>query len=368
MVRALGSTTMPTDHDDRSTSRRRFLGGLGAAGLAAVAGCTGVLGAGDDGTGPTLPGFATHLAPTGDALDSGPEGGYRFVAAEDVLADDTDTDPGSGTEPGSGSGSGSGPDENLLGRTDGDLMLQYPLLTAAFGLGFEFLSLRRRGLLPVVRDQSEGPATFGLDVNGVKVVPGTFDVDATATALRETDSPSLRTERRTEDAAVLGVESGALAVGVTAEGVYIAERSSLSVEPRTVVDTHLATAAGETRTKAEQDPLFETLLTRARTDGIASGVYAAEPLSRAALTPEQDGGLDLRAFAGARGFVHQLEALPEDPPDGGSQQVDATTTVVYPTAADTDPDGLQSALGGNATDRTVETDGEVVRVEATFEL
>lgn len=366
MARALGSTTMPTDHDDRSTSRRRFLGGLGAAGLAAVAGCTGVLGAGDDGTGPTLPGFATHLAPTGDALDSGPEGGYRFVAAEDVLADDTGSDTGTDTDTGTETGSGSGDD--LLGRTDGDLMLQYPLLTAAFGLGFEFLSLQRRGLLPVVRDQSEGPATLGLDVNGVKVVPGTFDVDATATAIREADSPSLRTERRTEDAAVLGVESGALAVGVTEEGVYIAERSSLSVEPRTVVDTHLATVSGETRTKAEQDPLFETLLTRARTDGIVSGVYAAEPLSRPALTPEQDGGIDLRAFAGARGFVHQLEAMPEDPAEGGSRQVDATTTVVYPTAADTDPDGLRSALGGNATDRTVETDGEVVRVEATFEL
>ena len=347
--------------------RRRFLktgGTAGFVGTLALAGCQG----NGDGTDDEADNGTTDA---GDGTGDGSGGGTAAPYAKWVYesAYEGAEDPGinaislryqtlseSSSDDGDG-GESETPDDPLIGVT-----ASY-LIGAALAIGFGV------GAAPIGDAGEEGgPTEIATVASGGTILEGAYDPDAIGTAIEEADGSTVGTDGDYTLYETTGLATQTIAVSEDAI-IGASEGNSVS-DPETRVGEIIDTQTGDVTPYAEQDDDFAALasaLPERDLMGIQylpdGNVFEVEDSGEGSEGDSEFAGpSDLGLSGTARGIALSTSI------DSEAQSLTTSMAIKYASADEADDRAtVESALGTEATDRSVTVDGDTIIVEGTYD-
>lgn len=337
-------------------SRRRLLQLGGAAGLAATAGCSGILG--DDGD-TDVPEYASYVTVT-EAEDT--DGEQAFAAYLDIAA--------LNALPDSDQSAGGGQNDDL----PEDPMLALPL-SGAFLIAFlGAFTLSPLGFGSVFDDTSESDGETPVDemlLSGSGLVLlGEFDTEALDEQLTSqndnTLAPTLEQIDETGGYTIYG--SASTESGSGNQTRYAVSAEEIFVGKQTELDRLISLAGGDRDPAHESFEKFGWLLSQAGHGDIAFSAYAPDQnLSNVGSTDENSssgtqGGLaEFDAFESATGAASSLTF------DDSGETLTAQFALTGEDFSGGAREEIESTLGNRTSDASVEFDDNRVTAEATYE-
>jgi len=343
--------------------RRRFLktgGTAGFVGTLALSGCQGngdgtdeeaddgTTDAGDGSGGGTTAPYAKWVYES--AYEGAEDPGISAVSLRYQTLSESSSDDGDG-------GNSETPDDPLIGVT-----ASY-LIGAALAIGLGV------GAAPIGDAAEEGgPTEIATVASGASILEGTYDPDAIGTAIEEADGSTVGTDGDYTLYETTGFSAQTLAV--SEDAIVSASEGDSVPDPEARVGEIIDTQTGDVTPYVEQDEDFATLAGALPERDLMAvqylpdgNVFEVEDTGEDAEgDSEFDGPSDLGLSGTARGIALSTTV------DSEAQSLTTSMAIKYASADEADDRAaVESALGTEATGRSITVDGDTIIVEGTYD-